>query len=136
MMMQSLCCGYGTGKTGMAWIETKKSLHRFRSCGRLLGMTKLTETPFGPPLPQKYYTKCCRCAHEWIARVWNPVYCPGCRTKWWHGPRENRQGLRPGTHLETRTAAYHRYTPQEQRMKDSDAYSAAQRLKQGLRPAS
>ena len=52
-----------------------------------------------------YGITCCRCGHEWLPRVRRPVYCPSCRTKYWDAPRENRQGLRPGTHAYSLTAA-------------------------------
>ena len=42
-------------------------------------------------------TFCCRCGHFWMKRTSTPKKCPLCRSKHWATPRENRQGLRPGS---------------------------------------
>jgi hypothetical protein len=40
--------------------------------------------------------RCRRCSHYWEPRVleW-PNLCPICKSRYWHTPRTNRQGLRP-----------------------------------------
>ena len=98
-------------------VRRSWGLRRFRPCAILLGMTKLTELdPWADPKyvdpwadamdpTVTYGITCCRCGHRWLPRVRQPVYCPRCRSKHWATPRENRQGLRPGTHAYSLTAA-------------------------------
>jgi len=34
--------------------------------------------------------KCCKCGHEWIPRVPDPVQCPRCRSVFWNDDSKAR----------------------------------------------
>ena len=97
------------------FLRSSFPLQKFPPCVILLGMRKLTEHERlqvreerrgdlmqhrdrdRADLLQTYGLHCLRCEYQWLPRVGVPTRCPRCRSSYWDTPRENRQGMRPGT---------------------------------------